>query len=516
MAKLPAWAKDLLRAAAATALVGLVFGRAVGFQFLLWDDDIQITHNPTLRQLDGATAWRMFTHGYAIRYQPLSWLSSALLVRIAGFSPAVFHAYNIALHATSTLLLAAWIRRLLARGGCDRDATPWAATFGALVWAVHPLRVEPVVWATGWRYCQSVVLLLASALLYLRATESPGSLLRTGRYWLSVFAFALSAFSYPFCLEWPLVLLLLDVYPLRRWRAPSAWLDKLPFAAISAFLLTVSIVVRVTTRVEPYQPATLAQYGPLARIMKAFVVWANAVRRTLWPGDLGPIYTDLLDLRPGSRQAIAALVLMLAITLLLVRARRRLPLLTVLWLAHLALLLTKLGLLDVHHIDADRYTYPAGIVWAVLVAAGFAALARYPALRRARAALALAVLGVFGLDSYGQTAIWRNDRSFFPSMLATVDRPDLRADLLWRLALSAWRQGQRAPALSLLDQAIAVQPTDGHARLARIRLLHELGHTDAAYRDMAELMRMTGAATAEEASRIIADVVRDSATGLRD
>jgi len=186
-----------------------------------------------------------------------------------------------------------------------------------------------------------------------------------------------------------------------------------------------------------------------------------------------------------------------------------------LWLAHLSLLLAKLGLLDLHHIDADRYTYPAGIAWAVLAAAGLATLARYPALRRLRVPLALAVLGVLGLDAYGQTAVWRNDRSFFTHALATVNRGDLRADLMWRLALAEWRGGERERALSLLDQAIALRPTDGHARMARIRILHDLGRTDTALREMAELMRMTGASTAEEASRIIADVVRSTAPDFR-
>jgi hypothetical protein len=517
-AKFPAWAAGALRVAAATAVVWLVFGRAVGFRFLLWDDDIQLTHNPTLAQLDWDTAWRMFTHGYAIRYQPLSWLSAALLAKFAGMSPSAFHAYNIALHATSALLLAAFIRHLLARAGLARDAATasWAALFGALLWAVHPLRVEPVVWATGWRYCQSVVLMLASALLYVQATESsPRSLMRTRRYWLSVLAFTLSAFSYPFCLEWPLVLLLLDVYPLRRWGSRSAWLDKLPFAAVSVLVLTVSVTLRLTTRVAVYQPATWAEYGPLGRIQKAFTVWANAIVRTLVPADLSPLPSGLLAFHPLSAQAIAATVALVAITVVLVRARRGVPLLLVLWLSHLVLLLSKLGLLDVHHVDADRYTYPAGIAWGILAALGFLALGRRAGLRRTRMPLAIALLGILGLQSYWRTAIWRDDQTFLPAALADVDHAGLRQDLLRRLALAHWRDGHRDLALALLDDAIALHPTDLRTRMMRIGLLKDLGRADAAYREMSEVMHMTGASTAEEARRIIGSFVRSPDLDVR-
>lgn len=510
-AKVSDRAIGVFRVAAAIAVVWLVFGRAVGFQFLLWDDDIQLTHNPTLPHLDWDTAWRMFTHGYAIRYQPLSWLSSALLAKITGLAPWAFHAYNIALHATSTLLLAAWLRHLMARAGLAEDdgTASWAAFFGALLWAVHPLRVEPVVWAAGWRYCQSVVLMLASALLYVRATESsPRSLLRTRRYWLSVLAFTLSAFSYPFCLEWPLVLVLLDIYPLRRWSSRSAWLDKLPFAAVSALLLTVSATIRLTTRVAVYQPATWAEYGPLGRIQKAFTVWANAIARTLVPADIGPLHADLLAFRPLSGRAIAATAALLAITLLLVRARRKVPMLLVLWLSHLALLLSKLGPLDVHHIDADRYTYPAGIAWGMLAAVGFIALGRREILRRTRMPVAVALLGILGLQSYWQTAIWRDDQTFLPAALADVDHAGLREDLLRRLALAHWRDGRHDLALTLFDDAIALRPTDLRTRMMRIGLLKDLGHTDAAFREMAEVMRMTGASTAEEAHRVIGNLLR--------
>jgi hypothetical protein len=85
----------------------------------------------------------------------------------------------------------------------------------------------------------------------------------------------------------------LDVYPLRRWRARGVWLEKLPFVAISAFVLAISVAIRVTTDVANYLPATLVECGLVTRIMKAFVVWANAILRTCFPIGLRPVYIEL-------------------------------------------------------------------------------------------------------------------------------------------------------------------------------------------------------------------------------
>ena len=514
------WTQTGLPLVAIAGAVFLVFGRALGFDFLLWDDDIQLTGNPTLQRLDWPTAQHMFAHGYAIRYQPLSWLSSALIAKLAGLRPFPFHAYNVLVHALSATLLAALIRQLVApaEGAAEENHVTvlWASVFGALAWALHPLRVEPVVWATGWRYCQSVALMLTSALLYLRAVRrAPEAVMRTGAYWLAVVAFALSAFSYPFCLEWPLVLVLLDVYPLARWRSRAAWLDKLPFAALSAFVLTVAIIVRNTTKVADYLPATWAEYGPVSRLMKAFTVWANAILRTCLPFDLGPIYPQALSVHAISFRSVASAVVLLGLTVVLVRFRRRHPLLLVLWLAHLVLLGSKLGLLEVGHIDADRYTYPAGMAWAALVTAGYLALGRHPLGRRARLPLVVALLGALGIMSFRQSSIWRNDTSFFPAALAKAGSTGPRGDLVWRLALAEWRDGNLPAALSLFDEAVGLRPDDLRARLMRTKLLQQLGRTQEAYREMSEVMRLTGASTAEEAHRIISQFVRGPNTDFR-
>jgi hypothetical protein len=496
------------------ALVTLaVFARATGFEFLLWDDDIQLTANPTLQTLDWATARRMFTEGYAIRYQPLSWVSSLLLVRAAGVDPFVFHSYNVVLHTLSAVLVAVMLRRLAIRTGAasgDLGETIVAPAVGALVFALHPLRAEPVAWATGWRYCQSVVLMLASGLLYLRAIDArPTPAPRTVSYWLSLVAFTASALTYPFCLEWPLVLVALDVYPLGRRR----WLEKLPFAVVSLAALGASVAIRLSARVAAFVPASLEQYGLAARLMKAMQVWGDATWRGLVPVDLRPVYVGAAPFNPVSARSLTVAALLAGITVLLVLRRRAHPALLALWLVHLLLLGAKLGILESGHVEAaDRFTYPAGLAWAGLASVGFIAAGRRQLGRVLRAPIAALVLGLYGFATFNHLSIWRNDVSFFQAGLASVGDTELRDPMLWRLALAYWRQDQPSRGLPLLDEAIQRRPGDVRLHLMRAGIAKRLGREQEARRDMEESMRLTGAATPEEAARALGAYVRLSSS----
>ena len=510
-----AWLALLLLVAVATVAV---FARTVGFDFLLWDDDIQLTSNPTLHHLDWTTAWQMLTHGYAIRYQPLSWLSSALLVHIGGLSPALFHGYNVVLHASSAVLLALVLRRLLARVAGDTDArgvSLWAPVVGALVFAIHPLRAEPVAWATGWRYCQCVFLMLTSGLLYLRTIDAhPADALRTLGYWLSVLAYALCALTYPFCLEWPLVLVVLDVYPLRRWHSRTAKIEKLPFAVVSALALAASVAVRLSTREASFVPASLARYGLGSRLMKAAQVWADATWRTLWPVTLKPVYVGSTPFDALALRSIASALAVVGITAVLVRLRRRYPAFLALWIIHATLLGAKLGLLEAGHVEAaDRFTYPAGIAWAGLAAAAFVAAGRLQSrMRFLRIPIAVIVVLVLGLACFRHSSIWRNDIAFFQAGLAGVGASGLRDDMVWRLALARWRRGELDQALSLLNELVARRPSDVRARLLRVGLFEKLGRHQDMQHELGEAMRLTGARTTEEAVRRLTGLLRPGDT----
>ena len=156
--------------AAAVGLVAwFVFHNAIRGSMLQWDDDINLQGNVHLRALTAANIRWMFTDStYVRRYVPLGWLAFAVDYRFFGPGPRSYHVLNLALHSADSALVFLLVLKLMRM---LPECRPWAqgrlailaAAAGALVWAVHPLRVETVSWASG-RYCQAAFFLLLSFL----------------------------------------------------------------------------------------------------------------------------------------------------------------------------------------------------------------------------------------------------------------------------------------------------------------------------------------------------------------
>ena len=233
-----------------------VFGRVLLADFVQWDDGISVYQNPHIQGLDWAhLRWMFSDASYAMRYKPLTWLTYALVYQLGGLKPFGYHLANLLIHCCNSVLVFVVIRRLLAAStpGQSADEGLAQATLpaagGALLWAINPLRVEPVARVTDLTFCLLLCCLLISLWCYLRACGGKGG--NPGRspfYWCSVAAFALAMFSYPFAFAYGVVLLVLDWYPLRRFagcahgwrdaRARKVLLEKIPFLLLGGTMLT--------------------------------------------------------------------------------------------------------------------------------------------------------------------------------------------------------------------------------------------------------------------------------------
>ena len=172
-------------------------------------------------------------------YMPLTWLTHGLDYVLWGMRPTGYHAVNVLLHAFAAVAAYVVALRVLAAavGPEPRAACRFAAAVAALLFAVHPLRVESVAWITERRDVLCGVFLLLAIVCYLRAVEDGGPP-RARWYWTAVALAALALLSKAMAVTLPLVLLLLDVYPLRRigpsrWTRREVWLEKLPFVVLS-------------------------------------------------------------------------------------------------------------------------------------------------------------------------------------------------------------------------------------------------------------------------------------------
>src|SRR6185436_19784721 len=223
-----------------------------------------------------------------------------------GLNPLAFHLANVLLHGGNAVLLFHLLRRLFLR--CpgwkgDSRALSWCAAVGTLFWAIHPLRVEPVAWATGLPYCQSMLFVLVSALCYLRfASVEPRSWLFYALSWLF---FLLSVLTYPVTVTYAFLLPILDRFVLNRFpqgllsrESRAVWLEKVPFMAVTALLLTIALHAT-----QPTGHWVLSRTDPpdaYARFMQAAYVAVYYLWKPWWPVDISPVYTTLISFDPDA------------------------------------------------------------------------------------------------------------------------------------------------------------------------------------------------------------------------
>src|SRR6059036_3300894 len=223
-------------------------------QFVSWDDDKNFLENPHYRGLSWTHLhWMWTTHlGH---YIPLTWMTLGLDYLLWGMNPVGYHLTSLLLHAANAVVFFFVVRRLLAQALSSPSERGYAlavsAGVAALVFAIHPLRVESVAWVTERRDVLSGLFYLLTILIYLRACEREER--GRGWYWLSVAVFGCALLSKSMVLNLPVVLLILDVYPLRRlggfvgwWSEPARriYVEKIPFVLLAAAASAIAVMAQ--------------------------------------------------------------------------------------------------------------------------------------------------------------------------------------------------------------------------------------------------------------------------------
>ena len=340
----------LFALAVMAAAVAWTYLPAVGFAFLNWDDQWVILRNPSLA-FPGIARWA-FTTTYMEHYQPLSWLTWAAIKARFGPDAAAFHVANIAAHTACVLLVYAAARAVLKRAAPEASAAlrHAAAVAGALLFGLHPLRVEVVAWISAMPYALALALLLASLLAYLRtAAEAPA-----GRPMAALVLYAASLAARPIALGFPVVLVVLDVWLLKR-RTRTSLSATWPFAVLAVAAAGIETLART-----PGIDDTPWLYRLQSAASAPFVYLGH----TIAPVSLTPL--DVLPVDPVANPAVAAAAL-LALAGACLAAwlwRHRWPALAAAWAAYLGLLAPAAGLVPSGlQATADRYSYLPGSSW---------------------------------------------------------------------------------------------------------------------------------------------------------
>lgn len=272
---------------AVVLVTAAVFAAGLGNEFVLWDDDDNFTSNPHYRGLGWAQLRWMATSTHMGHYMPLTWLTLGVDYTLWGMASWGYHLTSLLLHALAALAFYFVAVRLLAlaRAAADDLAVRAGAAVAALVFAIHPLRAESVAWVTERRDVLSGVLFVSALLLYLRYVEAAPAarFWREPRYWATLGVFALALLSKSMTVTLPVLLILLDLYPLRR----RTWMEKLPFFALAAIAggLAIVSILRGAASFSTLERVTIVERLGLTAYSLAFYLW-----KTLVPWNLSPLY----------------------------------------------------------------------------------------------------------------------------------------------------------------------------------------------------------------------------------
>jgi tetratricopeptide (TPR) repeat protein len=478
------------------------FSPALQNGFVNWDDDKSLLENPFYRGLHWANLRWMFTTFHMGHYQPLSWLTFALDHLFWGMNPFGYHLTNILLHSANAVLVYFLSRRLLALSppGSNVVVLQLAAGFSALVFALHPLRVESVAWATERRDVLAAFFLLLTALGYLKSVDAVTSQ-AYGRRWFAaaVIFYLFSLLAKASGMTLPLVLLILDVYPLRRlgqpatgWLDPQArkvWREKIPFFILALGAGAIALAAQYHAgALKPFE-----QYGLAARLAQSLYGIAFYLWKTVAPFGLSPLYQ--MDHNPWDGRFLISGFIATAITLVLFMLRKRWPALLASWVTYVIMLAPTLGLAQSGpQLVADRYTYLASLSWAMLAGGGIlCAASRWDKSHIKSGALVIAGgLGVallvwFGALTWRQTQIWQDSERLWRHALA-IQRGSAYAHN--NLGMALVEQNRLDEAIVEFGEVLRIDPrdADGHYNLGNA--LARQGKLDAAVAQFRELLRI--------------------------
>jgi Flp pilus assembly protein TadD len=448
-------------------VTAVVFAPVLRAGFVDWDDPVNFLENPYYRGLGWPQLRWMLTANVMGHWIPVTWLTLGADFVVWGMNPLGYHLTNLLLHVVSAALFYLVSRRLLglAMPAASAGIVSLGAAVAALSFAVHPLRVESVAWITERRDLTSGLFFLLTILTYLKAHERPPAV-ATGWRWISLGAAALALASKSIVMGLPLILLILDVYPLGRlgprvrdWWSPqarAAWREKIPFALLAVGAGATAYLVQRST-------GYLTPADPVSRIgLVAYNVWFH-VWKTVAPLNLGPIYELPARVNPLDLPYLLSAAGGLAITAAVWLLRRRWPAGLAIWAFYLVMLAPVAGFVHTgNHLGADRNTYVPCMGFALLVGALAMTVVlawRRGVLRTPIMAMALSGVAIWigglALSARVQSAVWHDSETLWRYAIE-VD-PGC-AICLHNLGVSLGRRGDRAEAQALLERAIALRP----------------------------------------------------------
>jgi len=487
----------------------IAFGRILGNDFINFDDEIYITKNQHVQAgINFQTVKWAFTSVVSSNWHPLTLLSHALDWQLFGANASGHHLVSLLLHIGGTILLFLFLNRT--------TGALWPSAFVAALFALHPLRVESVAWASERKDVLSLFLGLASIYVYAYYVESS----KLAKYFIALILFALSLMAKPMLVTLPFVLLLLDYWPLARWQKVSAlanstvpvnvsvpgkkkskhrktessadkritasvsttkdskhlmgrllW-EKIPFLLLAA----ASSIVTIWAQDKGGAIASLQKVQFPERLANALISYVAYLGKIFWPVDLAVFY-PYEYFAPGW-QIFVCLILLAAISAAAIFYVKKAEFLFVGWFWYLGTLVPVIGFIQVgRQAMADRYTYFPSIGIVIILVWGIFHLWPQVKLRKIIIIPAAIILGALTFLTWQQCGYWKNSTALFSQVLQVTKNNYLAHT---NLGVALVEEGKSQEAISHYREALQIRPNDDNTHYNLANALKKQGSIDEA------------------------------------
>jgi len=398
----------------------------------VWDDSHNFVENFNYRGLSPSNLYWMFTTFHDANYHPLTWLTLGIDYLLWGMNPAGYHLTNLVLHVLNAALFFLLIIAFLRRNSNVTDDSyrvgiRVSAAAGALFFAVHPLRVETVAWISTRSDLLCGFFYILTIISYLRMNDKNETVHKKKWFLLSLLFFIFSLLSRAWGITLPLILLILDIYPLRRlsWKARltgkhiTILIEKIPFALFASGAAILAILAKKSSML------ILSKHGIIDRIMQSTYGLCFYIGKTIAPVKLSPFYMLDKSFDPMQPKYILCALLVFSISAGLIILRRSMPWALTVWVCYIVIVSPLLGFVQSGpQIVADRYTYISCMPFGILAGAGTFKL--WMSLYKKSLpsvtgifAISLICVGLIVLSaiSFRQTRTWHDSRIFWNYVL---------------------------------------------------------------------------------------------------
>jgi len=474
----------------------VAFSQVLNNGFINFDDNVYITDNPHVQQgltLNGIT-WA-FTTGHATNWHPLTWISHMVEYELFGTNPAGHHFISLLLHIANSVLLFLVFRRI--------SGMIWPSLLLAALFALHPLHVESVAWASEKKDVLSTFFWMLTLWTYVRYAEKSTFL----RYLSVFFSLALGLLAKPMLVTLPFVLLLMDFWPLRRlsferYADPSTGLgpthtmpnrresivhllrEKIP-------LIVLVIASSTATYIAQQTGGSVSSLDSLPigiRFSNALVAYVWYIQKMFWPDQLAVFYPHALNAIPLWK-TVASGLLLCTISFTVIRLMRKQPYLAVGWFWFVGTLIPVIGIVQVGAQSmADRYSYVPHIGLFIMIAWGISyLLVKRPQVRLPLILVGASVILALAVKTWSQVGLWRDSNTLFEHALKVTTDNWLAHQ---QLGFSLGSKERYAEALPHYSEALRLRPYLEQLHYGIGTALSGLGRTSEAIAHFNEAIRL--------------------------